>query len=151
MGPFKRTKIVATLGPASSTKETIRALAEAGADVFRLNFSHGTPEDHQRRVALVREVEKELGKPLSLLQDLQGPKVRIGRFREGRVELKPGQTFVLTRLPVEGDETRVALTYQGLPEDVSPGQVLLLDDGRIRLRVEGVEGGEIRTLSLIHI
>ncbi|WP_038048549.1 pyruvate kinase [Thermus caliditerrae] len=145
MGPFKRTKIVATLGPASSTKETIRALAEAGADVFRLNFSHGTPEDHQRRVALVREVEKELGKPLSLLQDLQGPKVRIGRFREGRVELKPGQTFVLTRLPVEGDETRVALTYQGLPEDVSPGQVLLLDDGRIRLRVEGVEGGEIRT------
>lgn len=145
MGPFKRTKIVATLGPASSTKETIRALAEAGADVFRLNFSHGTPEDHQRRVALVREVEKELGKTLSLLQDLQGPKVRIGRFREGRVELKPGQTFVLTRLPVEGDETRVALTYQGLPEDVSPGQVLLLDDGRIRLRVEGVEGGEIRT------
>ncbi|GAB5602850.1 pyruvate kinase [Thermus sp. FJN-A] len=145
MGPFKRTKIVATLGPASSSKEVIRGLVEAGADVFRLNFSHGTPEDHRNRVALVREVGEELGKTLSILQDLQGPKIRVGRFREGRVELKAGQPFVLTRAPVEGDETRVSLTYQGLPEDVAPGQVLLLDDGRIRLRVEGVEGDEIHT------
>lgn len=145
MPPFKRTKIVATLGPASDTKEVIRALAEAGADVFRLNFSHGTPEDHQRRVALVREVAQELGRTLAILQDLQGPKIRIGRFKEGRVELRPGASFVLTRHPVEGDENRVSLTYKGLPEDVAPGQVLLLDDGRIRLRVEAVQGDEIHT------
>ncbi|MGC8876470.1 pyruvate kinase [Thermus sp.] len=146
MGPFKRTKIVATLGPATDTKETIRALAEAGADVFRLNFSHGTPEDHRRQAAWVREVSQELGRTLAILQDLQGPKIRIGRFQKGRVELKPGQPFVLTRLPVEGNETRVSLTYKGLLEDVRPGQVLLLDDGRIRLRVEKVVGDEIHTL-----
>lgn len=146
MRPFKRTKIVATLGPASDSKEAIRALAEAGADVFRLNFSHGTHEEHRRRAAWVREVEKELGKTLAILQDLQGPKIRIGRFKEGRVELKAGQPFILTRAPVEGDETRVSITYKGLPEDVAPGQVLLLDDGRLRLRVERIQGDEIHTV-----
>ncbi len=146
MKPFKRTKIVATLGPASDSKEAIRALAEAGADVFRLNFSHGTHEEHRQRVAWVREVEKEVGRTLAILQDLQGPKIRIGRFKEGRVELSPGQAFTLTRAPVEGDETRVSLTYKGLPEDVVPGQLLLLDDGRIRLRVEEVQGDEIHTV-----
>ena len=146
MRPFKRTKIVATLGPASDSKEAIRALAEAGADVFRLNFSHGTHEEHRRRAAWVREVEKELGKTLAILQDLQGPKIRIGRFKEGRVELKVGQPFILTRAPVEGDETRVSITYKGLPEDVAPGQVLLLDDGRLRLRVERIQGDEIHTV-----
>ncbi|WP_038041057.1 pyruvate kinase [Thermus tengchongensis] len=146
MRPFKRTKIVATLGPASDSKEAIRALAEAGADVFRLNFSHGTHEEHRRRVAWVREVEKELGKTLAILQDLQGPKIRIGRLKEGRVELKVGQPFILTRAPVEGDETRVSITYKGLPEDVAPGQALLLDDGRLRLRVERIQGDEIHTV-----
>ncbi|MDM7325096.1 MAG: pyruvate kinase [Thermus sp.] len=146
MRPFKRTKIVVTLGPASSSKEAIRAMVEAGADVFRLNFSHGTHEEHRRRVAWVREVEKEVGKTLAILQDLQGPKIRIGRFKEGGVELRPGQAFTLTRAPVEGDETQVSLTYKGLPEDVVPGQLLLLDDGRIHLRVEGVRGDEIHTV-----
>ena len=146
MGRFKRTKIVATLGPATDSKEAIRALAEAGADVFRLNFSHGTLEDHKRRAEWVRQVSEELGKTLALLQDLQGPKIRVGRFREGRVTLGVGQPFVLTRAPVEGDEGRVSLTYRGLPEDVAPGQALLLDDGRIRLRVEKVAGDEIHTV-----
>ncbi|MER3451930.1 MAG: pyruvate kinase, partial [Thermus sp.] len=142
---FKRTKIVATLGPKSSTKETLLALVEAGANVFRLNFSHGTPEDHRTRVRLVREVAEETGKTLAILQDLQGPKIRIGRFRSGKVVLEPGQPFVLTRERVEGDETWVSVSYEGLPEDVEPGQVLLLDDGKIRLRVEKVEGDEIHT------
>jgi pyruvate kinase len=146
MGPFKRTKIVATLGPATDSLEAIRALAEAGADVFRMNFGHGAPEDHKRRAAWVRQVSEELGRTLALLQDLQGPKIRVGRFREGRVTLGVGQPFVLTRAPVEGDEGRVSLTYRGLPEDVAPGQALLLDDGRIRLRVERVVGDEIHTV-----
>ncbi|AMA74950.1 pyruvate kinase [Thermus parvatiensis] len=145
MPPFKRTKIVATLGPATDDKEVIRALAEAGAEVFRLNFSHGTPEDHRRRVGWVREVAEELGRTLAVLQDLQGPKIRVGRFREGQVLLRPGQRFVLTTEPVEGDEHRVAVSYKGLPEDVSPGQTLLLDDGRIRLKVLEVRGPEIHT------
>jgi pyruvate kinase len=145
MTHFKRTKIVATLGPKSSSKETVRALAEAGANVFRLNFSHGTPEDHRKRVQIVREVAEETGRTLAILQDLQGPKIRIGRFRSGKVVLEPGKPFVLTRERVEGDENRVSVSYEGLPEDVAPGQVLLLDDGKIRLRVEKVEGGEIHT------
>ena len=145
MPPFKRTKIVATLGPATDDKEVIRALAEAGADVFRLNFSHGAPEDHRRRVGWVREVAEELGRTLAVLQDLQGPKIRVGRFREGQVLLRPGQRFVLTAEPVEGDEHRVSVSYKGLPEDVSPGQILLLDDGRIRLKVLEVRSPEILT------
>jgi len=145
MPPFKRTKIVATLGPATDDKEVIRALAEAGADVFRLNFSHGAPEDHRRRVGWVREVAEELGRTLAVLQDLQGPKIRVGRFREGQVLLRPGQRFVLTAEPVEGDEHRVSVSYKGLPKDVSPGQILLLDDGRIRLKVLEVRGPEIHT------
>ncbi|KGQ22446.2 pyruvate kinase [Thermus filiformis] len=145
MTHFKRTKIVATLGPKSSSKETVRALAEAGANVFRLNFSHGTPEDHRKRVQIVREVAEETGRTLAILQDLQGPKIRIGRFRSGKVVLEPGKPFVLTRERVEGDENWVSVSYEGLPEDVAPGQVLLLDDGKIRLRVEKVEGGEIHT------
>ncbi|MGQ9692466.1 MAG: pyruvate kinase, partial [Thermaceae bacterium] len=142
---FKRTKIVATLGPKSSNKELIRALAEAGVDVFRLNFSHGTQEEHRERARLVREVGQELGKTLAILQDLQGPKIRTGRFRTGQVRLEPGQTFTLTTEPVEGDETRVFVSYEGLPEDVGAGQILLLDDGRIQLRVEKVEGSEVHT------
>ncbi|MGQ9753379.1 MAG: pyruvate kinase [Thermaceae bacterium] len=142
---FKRTKIVATLGPKSSSKELIRALAEAGVDVFRLNFSHGTQEEHRERARLVREVGQELGKTLAILQDLQGPKIRTGRFRTGQVRLEPGQTFTLTTEPVEGDETRVFVSYEGLPEDVGAGQILLLDDGRIQLRVEKVEGTEVHT------
>ncbi|MGQ9510529.1 MAG: pyruvate kinase [Thermaceae bacterium] len=142
---FKRTKIVATLGPKSSNKELIRALAEAGVDVFRLNFSHGTQEEHREQARLVREVGQELGKTLAILQDLQGPKIRTGRFRTGQVRLEPGQTFTLTTEPVEGDETRVFVSYEGLPEDVGAGQILLLDDGRIQLRVEKVEGTEVHT------
>ena len=145
MTHFKRTKIVATLGPKSSKKEVIRALVEAGVNVFRLNFSHGTPEEHRERVRLVREVEEETGKTLAILQDLQGPKIRIGRFREGKVPLEPGQPFVLTREKVEGDQARVSVSYEGLPEDVGPGQILLLDDGKVRLRVEKVEGDEVHT------
>lgn len=145
MGLSKRTKIVATLGPASSSPEAIRALIEAGTDVFRLNFSHGNPEDHRQRVAHIRKAAENLGCTVAVLQDLQGPKIRVGRFKEGAVELVPGQEFVLTREHVDGDQKRASVTYRGLPEDVRAGQNLLLDDGNIRLRVAEVKGPDIRT------
>lgn len=145
----KRTKIVATLGPASSSPEVIRKLIQAGADVFRLNFSHGSPEDHRERVAHIRQAAEELGQTVAILQDLQGPKIRVGRFAEGAVELVPGAKFILTRESVEGDAHRVSVTYRGLPEDVLPGQELLLDDGNIRLRVDEVRGPDIYTTVVI--
>jgi pyruvate kinase len=145
MGLSKRTKIVATLGPASYPPEVLRGLLEAGVDVVRLNFSHGTLEDHRKAVAQIRALAEELGRTIGILQDLQGPKIRVGRFAEGSVELVPGALFTLTRESVEGTAERASVSYAGLPEDVTPGQVLLLDDGNLRLRVEEVRGGEIRT------
>ncbi|WP_027891483.1 pyruvate kinase [Calidithermus chliarophilus] len=145
MALSKRTKIVSTLGPASSSPEVIKALIEAGADVFRLNFSHGTPEDHRGRVQVIRQVSEELGRTVAILQDLQGPKIRVGRFAEGAVELQVGQRFTITSDPVDGDASRVSTTYRGLPMDVEPGMILLLDDGNLRLKVEEVRGNDIHT------
>lgn len=149
MGLLKRTKIVATLGPASSSPEVIRALIGAGVDVFRLNFSHGLPGDHRESVHMIREASSTLGRTIAILQDLQGPKIRCGRFREGAVELQPGQKFIITSEPVEGDETRVSTTYRGLPNDVTPGQILLLDDGNVRLRVDEVRFNDIHTTVIL--
>ncbi|MCS7057301.1 MAG: pyruvate kinase [Meiothermus sp.] len=149
MGLTKRTKIVATLGPASRSPEMILALIEAGVDVFRLNFSHGSPEEHRRSVAMIREASAKLGRTIAVLQDLRGPKIRCGQFRGGAVELQAGQRFTITADPVEGDETRVSTTYRGLPNDVQPGQILLLDDGNIRLRVEEVRQNDIHTTVLV--
>lgn len=149
MGLSKRTKIVATLGPASSSPEMIQALIEAGVDVFRLNFSHGLPEDHRERVANIRRISAEMGRVVGILQDLQGPKIRVGRFIEGAVELVPGQKFIITSDPVEGDLNRVSSTYRGLPNDVEAGQILLLDDGNIRLKIDEVRTNDIHTTVLI--
>lgn len=129
-------KIVATLGPASSTKEQIRALADAGADVFRLNFSHGSHEDHAQRLALVREVEAERGRPIGVVLDLQGPKLRVGRLAGGRVALTRGAPFRLDLDPAEGGETRVHMPHPEIFRVLRPGHELLLDDGKIRLLVE---------------
>jgi len=149
MGLLKRTKIVATLGPASRSPEMIRALIEAGVDVFRLNFSHGVPDDHRQSVQMIRQASEALGRTVAILQDLQGPKIRCGRFKEGAVELQAGQKFIITSDPVDGDETRVSSTYRGLPNDVEPGQILLLDDGNIRLKVDEVRVNDIYTTVII--
>ena len=143
----KRTKIVATIGPASRDSEILYRMIEAGLNVVRLNFSHGSKEDHQRTIEMVREAAQRAGRPVAVLQDLQGPKIRVGTFAEGKIELKPGQHFVITKQDVEGDENRVSVSYKGLPDDVEPGQVLLLDDGNIRLRVDRVDytAGDIFT------
>ncbi len=138
-------KIVATLGPASSEKETIAALFEAGVDTFRLNFSHGTHEDHKVRYDLIREVEKEVGRPIAVLMDLQGPKLRVGRFVNNSAELVNGSTFRLDMKDELGDTTRATLPHKEIFQAIEPGTDLLLDDGRICLRVTAVTDIEATT------
>jgi pyruvate kinase len=133
---YRQTKIVATLGPASSTKEQIRALFDTGVDVFRLNFSHGSADDHRARMRAIREVEAEVGRPIAVLADLQGPKLRLGTFRDDEITLQVGQRLRLDRNPAAGDETRVCLPHPEIFEAIRPGSELLLDDGKVRLRVE---------------
>lgn len=133
----KHAKIVATLGPASNDKATIRALFEAGADVFRLNFSHGTQADHHQRIEWIREIEGELQRPIGVLLDLQGPKLRIGSFAGGPVTLEEGQTFLLDMdADRQGCAERVALPHPEIFAALHAGTDLLLDDGKLRLRVE---------------
>ena len=144
-GPDKprSTKIVATLGPASSDLDTLEKMIRAGVDVVRMNFSHGTAEDHMKRAELVREASRRAGRTVGIMADLQGPKIRVGKFKDGRVTLQRGQTFILDAQCELGDGTRVGLDYKELPNDVRPGDTLLLDDGRIVFEVEKVVGSEI--------
>ncbi|WP_121219536.1 pyruvate kinase [Oceanibaculum indicum] len=128
-------KIVATLGPASSTAEQIRALFAAGADVFRLNFSHGEHADHAERVKILRALEQETGRPIAIMMDLQGPKLRIGTFQNGRIELHAGRHFNLDLDKAPGDDKRVCLPHPEIFKALHPGDSLLLDDGKIRLKV----------------
>ncbi len=140
----RSTKIVATLGPASSSPEILEQMFRAGVDVVRLNFSHGTAEDHLQRAKVVRELCRKTGRTVGIMGDLQGPKIRIGKFRDGKVTLKPGDAFILDADCELGDLERVGLDYKELPRDVSAGDVLLLDDGRIEFEVEQVEGNRVR-------
>src|SRR5512145_2557429 len=130
-------KIVATLGPASADRATIEALVRAGADVFRLNFSHGTHADHQQRLALIRSIEADIGPPIGVLLDLQGPKLRVGTFAGGPVRLVEGAAF---RLDLDrskpGDESRAPLPQPEIFAALKPGAELLLDYGRLRLKVQ---------------
>jgi pyruvate kinase len=142
----RATKIVATLGPASSDPAVLERLLLAGVDVVRLNFSHGKAQDHIDRARLVREIARKIGKPVALMADLQGPKIRVGKFVEGRVLLLPGAAFVLDAALTEpGDVTVVGLDYKELPRDVRPGDSLLLNDGLIKLIVEAVRGERVFT------
>jgi pyruvate kinase len=143
----RATKIVATLGPASSEPAVLERLLRAGVDVVRLNFSHGSADDHIARARLVRETAARVGKPLALMADLQGPKIRVGRFAEGRVTLVAGAPFVLDAARAEpGDVHGVGLDYRDLPRDVRPGDRLLLNDGLIVLDVEAVRGEQVHTV-----
>lgn len=135
MRRFRKAKIVATLGPASSSSKMISNLFVAGVDVFRLNFSHGNHEAHQEAVATIRSIEKEVGRPIGILMDLQGPKLRVGTFANSPVTLKPQSTFRLDMDDSPGDETRVHLPHPELYSCLEVGTELLLDDGKLRLRV----------------
>lgn len=145
---FRRTKIVTTLGPATDRDDNLRRIIAAGANVVRLNFSHGSPEDHLKRATQAREIAKELGVHVAILGDLQGPKIRVSTFKDNKkVQLKLGQAYVLDAelAKGEGDETQVGIDYKQLPDDVTVGDILMLDDGRVQLRVEGVEGRKVHT------
>ena len=145
MRRYRNTKIVATLGPSTRTKRQIRALIMAGVDVFRLNFSHGEHSDKKSRVIAIRELEKELDRPVSIMADLQGPKLRIGEFKDGEIELAPGDNFSLDLREKLGSKSRVRLPHTEIFDAAEAGMDLLLDDGRIRLRVQKVSKSVIDT------
>jgi len=142
----RRTKIVCTLGPASDTKARIGELVQAGMNCARLNFSHGNHASHAAVAKLVREAAAEARLPMAILADLQGPKMRVGRFPGGPIELSPGDRFALTTADVEGSREIVSVTYASLAADVEPGDAVALDDGLIRLRVESIEGNTVHTV-----
>jgi pyruvate kinase len=142
----RRAKIVCTLGPATSTPERIRELVEAGMDVARLNLSHGTYEDHERVYRMVRDASDATGRGVGILVDLQGPKIRLGRVAAGPVQLEAGQEFTITTRSVPGDAKIATTTYEGLPGDVAPGDMVLIDDGRVMLRVLSVDDTDVRTI-----
>jgi pyruvate kinase len=139
-----RARIVCTLGPATQAPETIRALLDAGMSVARLNFSHGTHEEHAERYRLVREASDASGRAVGILADLQGPKIRLGTFAHGPVTLETGAEFTITTEPCPGDARRASTTYEALARDVKPGDALLIDDGLVRLEVLASDGRAVR-------
>jgi pyruvate kinase len=143
---FNRTKIVATIGPASSSKEILKEMIEAGVDVCRLNFSHGNYDDHKQVVKRIKEINKELWVHTALLADLQGPKLRIGTVENNGVLLENGKELIITTEKIIGTQEKVYITYPQFPQDVRPGEIVLLDDGKLMLRVIETDGvKEVRT------
>ncbi|MEU1087597.1 pyruvate kinase [Streptomyces sp. NPDC005576] len=143
---MRRAKIVCTLGPATDSYDQIKALVEAGMDIARFNLSHGSYAEHEQRYHHVRKASEETGRSVGILADLQGPKIRLGRFREGPVLLERGDTFTITVEPLtDGDKNTCGTTYDGLAADVTPGERILVDDGRVALQVTAVDGPRIRT------
>lgn len=139
---YNKTKIVATVGPASSSKDMLRALIKEGVDIFRLNFSHGKHEDHQKVVDAVRELNKEMGTQVALLQDLQGPKIRVNDVAEG-TEIVRGQELTITTRQLNGNNEIVSTSYEGLPKDVKIGDMILIDDGKLELKVKEVRDNDV--------
>ncbi|MCA2016799.1 pyruvate kinase [Vibrio tritonius] len=147
----RRTKIVTTLGPSTDKDGVLEAIIHAGANVVRMNFSHGTAEDHKLRAQKVREIAASMGRTVAILGDLQGPKIRVSTFKEGKILLNEGDRFVLDAelAPGEGDQEAVGIDYKALPQDVQRDDILLLDDGRVQLHVMSVEGSKVHTQVLI--
>ncbi len=146
----RRTKIVATIGPATSSRESLMKLIQTGVNVCRLNFSHGKHEDHVQVIEHIRDIDTELGTHTSILADLQGPKIRIGNMEGSGAELKSGNEIIITTNEVEGTAERVSITYQELPKDVNPGEKILMDDGKIMLEVVSSNQKDEVTLKVIH-
>ena len=146
----RATKIVATLGPASSSPAVLASMIDAGVDVVRLNFSHGSAQDHLDRAAMVRDVARRAGREVAIMADLQGPKIRVGKFDGGKAVLEAGAKFVLDAATTElGTSERVGLDYKDLPRDVKAGDTLLLNDGLLKLTVDAVRGAEVHTTVVV--
>lgn len=136
---FRKTKIVCTLGPSTDDEKVLRSLIEEGMNVARFNFSHGAHDEQMGRLKMLRKLREELGRPVAALLDTKGPEIRLMEFAEGKVELKNGQTFTLTTEEIQGDATRVSITYKNLPNDVKPGDTILIDDGLIGMEVNKIQ------------
>ncbi|MBM3350318.1 MAG: pyruvate kinase [Betaproteobacteria bacterium] len=145
---LRKTKIVATLGPSSNSEEMLARMISAGMNVVRLNFSHGSASEHIRRAEIIRSIAAKLGRPVGVLCDLQGPKIRIGKFELGKITLKMGDIFILDSDCVLGNQDHVGLDYKSLPQEVKEDDVLLLDDGRITMQVNRVKGNQIHCVVL---
>ncbi len=140
---MRKTKIVCTIGPASDNAETLKKLMLAGMNVGRINFSHGNYQDQEERINTFKKVRDELGLPIPLLLDTQGPEIRIGKFEDGMINLKEGNKFILVDEEILGDNTKVSVSYKGLYKDVSVGTTVLINDGTIELRVDEIKDGDI--------
>lgn len=140
---MRKTKIVCTIGPACSDEETLTQMCLAGMNVARLNFSHGTHADHQKRIALIKRVREKLGRPLAILLDTKGPEYRISTFKEGKIFLEEGERFIFTTDTVEGDKTRVSVSYKALAKEMQRGDTILLNNGLLNFRVDEVKGNDI--------
>lgn len=143
---MRKTKIVCTLGPATDDEKILGALFERGMNVARMNFSHGTHEEHGRRIDLFKQTRRLLSLTAGLLMDIKGPAIRVKKFKDGKIFLKEGELFTITTDEIEGDASRVSVTYKGLPGDIYKGDSLLLDDGLLELRVERINGSDIETI-----
>jgi len=140
---MRKTKIVCTLGPATADKETVRQLIAYGMNVARLNFSHNTHEDHKRRIEIIKELRHEMHQPIAILLDTKGPEIRLRNFEGGSATVSEGDDFILTSRVIEGTDKSASITYEALPQQVKAGDIILIDDGKIRLTVETVEETEI--------
>lgn len=145
---MKKTKIVATIGPASESKEVLRELFKNGVNVCRLNFSHGNHEEHKMRIDIIKKLREELGLPIGIMLDTKGPEIRLGNFSEGEIELNQGDPFILTTRDILGDQTMVNVTYEGLPKDIKVGNMILIDDGLVELEVLAIKDTEIECVAL---
>ena len=145
---LKKTKIVCTLGPSSETPEKLEAMIQAGMNVARFNFSHGSHDEHKGRIEAVRAAAQKMQRPIALMLDTKGPEIRLGLFMNGSIEMKAGAPFTLTARDVIGDETISSMNYKELPQDLHVGDHILLSDGLVNLEVTGIEGEDIHTVIL---
>ena len=146
---MRKTKIICTIGPASENEEVLTQMCLAGMNVARLNFSHGTYEEHERKIALIKQVRQKLGLPIAIMLDTKGPEYRIRTFAEGKVTITTGADFTFTTDEVEGDETRVSVSYKNLNKDLNPGDVVTVNNGLVQFEVQSIEGSDVHCKCLV--